>query len=205
MEKFKSFALVAGPVALAIAIVAVILALPSVYEPAVERANTLIYFEQGGSKQVVSSGGEIELLSGSTLDVQSGATFSAGADMDVAGEIEVQSGGEIELLSGSTLDVQSGANFNIGSLYPLLFASSGQQAIYGTSSITGTATAEHGLTTVTFALCTLGEDPETGAGDAALCTVTVSSNTVTVKAWQDDFSAATEADVVIHWLVFGVP
>jgi hypothetical protein len=118
----------------------------------------------------------------------------------------VADGGEVEIQSGGTLDVQSGATFNIDSLYPIGYASSGQQLVYGTSSITGTATADHGLTTVTWALCTLGEDPTSGAGDAAMCTVEVSANVVTVKVWQDDFvTAATETDVVVHWLVVGTP
>ena len=37
-------------------------------------AAPLIYLEQGGAKQVITSGGEIEVQSGGTLDVQSGAT-----------------------------------------------------------------------------------------------------------------------------------
>jgi len=103
------------------------------------------------------------------------------------------------------LDVGGTVNFGAANLYPVGYASSGQQIVYGTSTITGTAVAAHGLTTVTFAQCTLGEDPETGAGDAAFCTVTVAANVVTVKAWQDDFTAATEADVVVLWLVIGAP
>ena len=38
--------------------------------------NTLVYLEQGGAKQVVLSGGEIEVRSGGTIDVQSGATWT---------------------------------------------------------------------------------------------------------------------------------
>ena len=38
--------------------------------------NTTVYLEQGGDKQVVASGGEIEVQSGGTLDIQSGATFN---------------------------------------------------------------------------------------------------------------------------------
>jgi hypothetical protein len=41
--------------------------------------NTLVYLEQGGAKQVVLSGGEIEVRSGGTLDIQSGATLTAGS------------------------------------------------------------------------------------------------------------------------------
>jgi len=111
----------------------------------------------------------------------------------------------------SGLDVSGPASFGdtvtlSSSNYPLEFASAGSEAIYGTDTITGTATAVHGFTTVTFALCTLGEDPESGSGDAAMCTVAISANVVTLDIWQDDFvTAATETDVVIHWVVIGVP
>lgn len=39
---------------------------------------TAIYMEQGGAKQVVSSGGEVQFESGSTLDVQAGTVFLLG-------------------------------------------------------------------------------------------------------------------------------
>jgi len=39
-----------------------------------------------------------------------------------------------------------------------------------------------------------------------MCSVAISANVVTLKAWQDDFvTAATEADTMIHWLVVGAP
>lgn len=139
-------------------------------------SNTKIYFEQGGSKMVVDSGGEIEVASGGTLNVD--------GTLEVAGEFQ----------------------YGDDSLYPVGMSESGYQVVLGTSEITGTATAAHGLTTVTWALCTLAEDPTAGAGDAAYCTVSVSGNTVTIKAWQDDFvTAATETDVAINWLVIGKP
>ena len=37
---------------------------------------TLIYTEQGGAKQVVASGGEVEVQSGGVLDTQAGATVN---------------------------------------------------------------------------------------------------------------------------------
>ena len=96
--------------------------------------------------------------------------------------------------------------YGADTLYPVGYASSGQQMVYGTSTITGTATAVHGLTTVTFALSVLGEDPTSGAGDCAHATLTVSANVVTLKTWQDDFvTAATETSCDVHWLVIGAP
>ena len=105
----------------------------------------------------------------------------------------------------SALDVAGAVNYGSSDLYPVGFATDGQQAVYGTDSITTTATASHGLTTVTFCLCSLGEDAGTSSGDAASCSVAVSTNVCTIKLWQDDGNAATETDVAIQWLVIGAP
>ena len=111
-----------------------------------------------------------------------------------------------DLTVSGLADVAGTLQYGANDLYPVGFASSGQQAVYGTDTITGTATAAHGLTTVTFALCTLGEDPTSGAGDSAMCTVSITTNVVTLDIWQDDFvTAATEANSIIHWLVIGAP
>ena len=142
---------------------------------------------------------------------------TVGGNLTVSGAVTVtQSGKDLEIgddltvLDDSTLtdDVDIGGTLNFGAndLNPLGYASDGYQAVFGTTAITGTATAAHGLTTVTFALCTLGRDPDDDAGDAAHCTLTVSSNTVTLKVWQDDFvTEATETDIDVHWLVIGQP
>jgi hypothetical protein len=109
-------------------------------------------------------------------------------------------------LTANSATITGSVQYGSNSLYPLGYASDGYQTVYGTSTITGTEVAAHGLTTVTMALCTLGEDPTAGGGDAAMCTVTVAANVVTLKAWQDDFiSAATETDVDVHWVVIGQP
>lgn len=44
--------------------------------PLVAQYSTLVYMEQGGSKQVVMSGGEIEVRSGGTVDLQAGASVT---------------------------------------------------------------------------------------------------------------------------------
>lgn len=88
----------------------------------------------------------------------------------------------------------------------LQYGSSGDKLVTTTESITGTVTVAHGLTTVTWALCVLGEDPTSGGGEAAHVSVAVSGNTVTAKVWQDDFvTEATETEVDVHCLVVGTP
>lgn len=209
-------------------------------EQVVQRAaNVPIYFEQGGAKQVVGSGGELEVQSGATLDIQAGVAETHANDATFTGEVDF-SGATLTGVSTSTLssltvngnavvtgtadlqgdvsdsagtftvadnaDITGTVQYGADDLYPVGYATSGQQLVYGTSSITGTATAAHGLTTVTFCVATLGEDPETGAGDAAHVTVAVAANVCTLNAWQDDWTtAATETDVIVHWLAIGAP
>lgn len=186
MEKRFNGVAVAG---LVIAIVAAVIAIavaiaPAEEDPIARSYGCAVYTEQGCAKYVVATGGEIEIQSGGTLDVQSGATSTYGGAVDIGGTLQ----------------------YGASDLYPVGYVSSGQQAVYGTASITGTLVAPHGLTTVTFCLATLGEDPTSGGGDAAHVSVAVSANVCTLKAWQDDFvTAATEADVAIHWLVIGAP
>jgi hypothetical protein len=127
------------------------------------------------------------MADGNSLLIASAATPVASIDKD----------GNTDL--GGTL--QYGAS----DLYPLGYASSGEQTVATTQDITGTAVVAHGLTTVTWAVCSLGEDPGTGAGDSAVVSVSIAANVVTVKAWQDDFSAATEVDTTTHCLVVGTP
>jgi hypothetical protein len=144
------------------------------------------------------------LADGLVLDTDGDTTLSADTDDTINVEV---SGADDFVITANTFTASSGSSIVLASgAYPLGFATSGSQLVFGTDDITGTATAAHGLTTVTFAVCTLGEDPTAGAGEGAMCTVTVSGNVVTLKVWQDDFvTAASETDVAVHWIVVGVP
>ena len=130
-------------------------------------------------------------IDGHVVNIGGGTPGTATGDNDlyVTGDLEVD----------STVVLATGR-------FPLQYASSGQSAIAVSQDITGTATVAHGMTTVTWAVCSLGEDPTNGGGDSAHVSVAVSGNTVTVKAWQDDFvTAATETDTTVHCLVVGTP
>lgn len=163
-------ALIVGIAALGLGIAAIVAPDPVADDmpPFMGSTSCLVYREQGCAKQVVASGGELEIQ------------------------------------SGGTLDIQAAASLNLGSLYPMLYASAGKQIICGTDTISDTATVTHGLTTPTYALCGLGEDPGTSAGDVAACSTAISGATVTVKGWQDDFSAAANT-ASIDWCVVGTP
>lgn len=107
--------------------------------------------------------------------------------------------------SGNT-DIAGTLNYGADNLYPVGFASSGQQLVYGTTGVTGTYTVSHGLTTVTFCLAVLGEDPTAAGSTAAYVTVEVAANDCVVKVWQDDLvTASDEADVAVQWMVVGAP
>jgi len=109
-------------------------------------------------------------------------------------------------VAGNT-DLTGTLQYGSGNLYPVGYGTSGQEIIWGTESVTGTLAVTTGLTTVTWALCTIGEDPAAGAADhLAPCTVTVSGNAVTAKVWENDMvTESTETGVVVHWLAVGTP
>jgi hypothetical protein len=124
------------------------------------------------------------------------------SDLSLSGTLGVDGA---STLTGNT-DVGGTLNYGTNNLYPVGYASSGQQLVYGTSLVTGTLAVSHGLTTVTFCLATLGEDPTAAGTTAAYVTTLVSSNTCTVKVWQDDMvTASDETNVDVHWLVVGAP
>lgn len=109
-----------------------------------------------------------------------------------------------DLTVGDDLTVTGSINLP-DSLFPLGIDTDNQAAVAVSQDVTGSETVTHGLTTVTWALCSLAEAPGTGAGDGAICTVDVAANVVTAKVWQDDMSAATEVDVAVNLLIIGTP
>jgi len=173
----------------------------------------ILYFDEN---QDAGIGGA---STGAKLDVTGNVIFDGAADeiqLTVQGFTTQTSSLQVWENSGGTdvgtmsnaglLDISGELNYGSGNLSILGFATAGQQLIYGTASVTGTLAAPHGFTTVTFCNATLGEDPTSGAGDAAMVTVAVSGNVCTLKIWQDDFvTAATETSVAVQWFVVGTP
>ena len=83
-------------------------------------------------------------------------------------------------------------------------ATSGQNLICSSQSITAAATVVHGMATPVAAVCTLAADP-TGN---QYCTYTNSAGVVTVKVWQDvgDATPVANSDAVsVSWCVLGTP
>jgi hypothetical protein len=119
-----------------------------------------------------------------------------------------QSGGtdKLTVSNDGNTDVAGTLQYGANNLYPVGYASSGQQIVYGTASVTATLAAPHGLTTVTFCMAQLADDPSASSTDAAYVTTVVSGNVCTIKVWQDDLvSASAEAGSNVLWLVIGAP
>jgi len=142
----------------------------------------------------------------STADVSLADKLIVAGAVDLADTLAVESTMEVTgaVTLNSTLDVATAIQYGSGDLYPVGHATKSYEIEWGSEDITGTLNLDHGLTTVTWALCTLGQDPDDDAGDGAYCTVEVSGNAVTLKVWQDDWvTEATETDVTVHYLIIG--
>jgi fibronectin-binding autotransporter adhesin len=75
--------------------------------------------------------------------------------------------------------------------------------VIGTSSMTGTVTVTHGLTTPLYALCSIGTPVQTAA--EALCSVVITGSTVTLNTWAVDGVTPGVAAATVFWQVAGTP
>ncbi len=85
----------------------------------------------------------------------------------------------------------------------LRYASTGQQIVCGSTTITGTGTIAHGLATPSYVTAVLAQDI-TGASN--LVSHTNAAATVTIKVWTSALTpAASGAGAVVDWCVIGTP
>jgi hypothetical protein len=83
------------------------------------------------------------------------------------------------------------------------YASSGVQLVCGSQTITDTANVSHGLTTPSYAVCSLAA---TQTGDATTCSAAISGSTVTVKVRNSALTpAANSSGIAVGWCVIGTP
>lgn len=96
---------------------------------------TKVYIEQGGAKQVIASGGEIEVQSGATLDIQSGATFTiASSSFNPTSYVPVTKAGQQTMsATGATNDITFSATDDI------IFAAGGDDFVVNLTPDTGDA------------------------------------------------------------------
>lgn len=135
---------------------------------------TACYGAQGGVKQTAASGCEYEFQSGSTLDIQTGATVSFG-DMP-----EIGSNG----------------------LYPLGYATADKEMVCGTTAAftATTVITPTGLSTVTYAIVSQITTP---ASTGELMTVSApTTSTFVISSWEADYTEGTTG-VTAHWCAVG--
>jgi hypothetical protein len=103
-------------------------------------------------------------------------------------------------VTGDT-DLAGALEFGSDNLYPLGYASSGQQIVCGTTELTETAEIEAtGLTTITYVVATQITTP---AATGAFLTVSApTTSTFIASSWEADYSEGTTA-VEIHWCAVG--
>jgi hypothetical protein len=125
-----------------------------------------------------------------------GAGVTNLTNLELAGTLDV---------AGNT-DLVGTLNYGANNLYPVGYDTSGEQFLFVTQDLTQSEViVTTGLATITYALCTLCEDPA-AATDAAFCTISITTNVVTGKIWQADGSTASgEANVCVNALIVGTP
>ena len=108
-------------------------------------------------------------------------------------------------VTGNT-DLTGTLQYGANNLYPVGYGTSGERMLLVTQDVTvSEVIVTTGLSTITWALCTMCEDPA-AATAGAFCTISITTNVVTAKVWQADGSSATnEADVCVNALVIGTP
>ena len=152
------------------------------------------------------TGGVSELDGGITVDDTAFIVANTTGNTTVAGTLIVSGTitGTGNVALEGTLDVGGTLEYGGDDLNPVGYASSGQQIVYGTTVVTATAVLTHGLTTVTFCLAVLAEDPSAADFDSVHTTVAIAGNVCTAKNWQDDMVTASDDAVWVSWLVIGV-
>lgn len=93
-----------------------------------------IYRTESGQKLVAPTGTEIEMLSGSTLDIQSGTTSTFGGDLDVTGALDVDGATTVDAFTAAEIATLSGAVWGAGNWFTT-----------GTLGTTGAITTTSGI------------------------------------------------------------
>lgn len=134
--------------------------------------NVAVYMEQGGAKQVVANGGEIEVQSGGTLDVQSGATSTFGGTLGVTGvgtftAQSVHTGG-VDLNGNSTA---TNITMDTGSTLAAKAVTCTTIAVSGAADFSGNVTID-GTLAITGAIANASTIVLTNSANAGTCSMT---------------------------------
>jgi len=167
--------------------------------------SALAFVESQIQIQEMSASGYLLTLDDGTGTVQfsvtdagvvAGADFSATDDLIAADDATIGD----DLVVTDAADVGGLLNYGPNSMYPLGYASSGQEIVCATTTITGenqTVTVT-GITTVTHGFAWLITDPGTGDGDPYMVTTDAApgDGTIVVNVWQDAASAASSGAAI---------
>ena len=75
---------------------------------------TKVYLRDGGDKLVAADGGEIEMLSGATLDIQDGVTAAINDTLNVDGDIDLDGDGfDVDITAGFSIDGDAASNMTV--------------------------------------------------------------------------------------------
>ena len=107
---------------------------------------------------------------------------------------------QFSVTDAGVADINGAVSYGSNSMYPLGYATSGQEIVCATTTITGenqTITVT-GITLVTNGFAWLITDPGAGAGDPYMVTTDAApgDGTIVVNVWQDDLSAAASGAVI---------
>lgn len=118
-------------------------------EEAIARGpQTKCYSTSGGDKWVCVSGGEIEMRTGSTLDVQSGATagidtLTVGDTLDVNGDIDLDGDGfDINITAGGSIDTDGATNVSASAGDITIDAEAGSLVLIGSEAAADSITLD---------------------------------------------------------------
>jgi hypothetical protein len=159
-----------------------------------------VYRQQGGDRQVVASGGSLDVESGGEIDIETGGALK------LAGVSVTADAGELNKLDGVTLATAA--------LNALVQGVAGGYKVARGQATTGTAsdTVVTGLATVVAVLATMDDDPVDGA---MFVTASIgnqsgapAAGSVLIKTWKctdadSTLIAATTFSLKVNWIAIG--
>lgn len=112
-----------------------------------------------------------------------------------------QDGNNLVVAAGGTLTVESGSTFTVPGGFPLAASAAGHRAVYGSVSVTGTATVNAGaaLSAVSGCVATIGTAL---AADPFAVSAVPSGTTVNLTVYQSNGSVSV-TPTPVQYAVFG--
>jgi hypothetical protein len=155
----------------------------------------------------VDASGTITATTGFIGDLTGNVTGDLTGDVTSSGTSSFSDAGVSATLTANavvittTLDVGSTLQYGASNFYPVGYNVADFAFDWGTESFTETHNIVlTNVTTPTIGLCTLGED---STASDAICTITVSGTSATLKVWAADGSTAGTTETTVHWFIIG--